>query len=285
MNLDEIKRQTNPFHPYNIMMLCFSLIVIGWCWHSTEMGIGKLLDGWSNMLSYISGNPSIKDSGFFPPDFTGSRMVKYFLSMLETVQMALLALIISVLIAFPLSFLASRNTLAIIIPGNQGMSLLLKKGLYAAVRLFANFSRSINEIIWALLFVSAVGLGPMPGILALGVHTSGVLIKLFSEGIEAIQQEPIDALTATGAGFLKVIRYAVFPQITPFFVSMTLYRLESDVRSATILGFTGAGGIGVYLFDKLRSYENRDVTTILIIIVITVALIDRISALIRTRYT
>jgi phosphonate transport system permease protein len=285
MNLEDIKRQTNPFHPYNIMVLGASLIMVGWCWHSTEMSLGKLLDGWGNMLIYLTGNPAIADSGFFPPDFNLGRVAKYLLSMLETVQMAFLALILSVLIAFPLSFFASKNTLSIIIPGNQGMALFVKNGIYTGVRFFANLSRSINEIIWALLFVSAVGLGPMPGILALGIHTSGVLIKLFSEGIEAVQQEPIDALTATGAGFVKVIRYAVFPQITPFFVSMTLYRLESDVRSATILGFTGAGGIGVYLFDKLRSYENRDVTTILIIIVITVALIDRASAAIRAKYT
>jgi phosphonate transport system permease protein len=285
MNLDEIKRQTNPFQPYNFMLMGASLIVVAWCWHSTEMGIGKLLDGWGNMLTYLSGNPAIADSGFFPPDFATNRLAKYLLSMLETVQMAFLALILSVLIAFPLSFFASKNTLSIIIPGNRGMALFVKNGIYTGVRMFANLSRSINEIIWALLFVSAVGLGPMPGILALGIHTSGVLIKLFSEGIEAIQQEPIDALTATGAGFVKVIRYAVFPQITPFFVSMTLYRLESDVRSATILGFTGAGGIGVYLFDKLKSYENRDVTTILIIIVVTVALIDRASAAIRAKYT
>lgn len=285
MNLEDIKRQTNPFQLYNIVLLAASLAVVAWCWHSTEMGIGKLLDGWGNMLTYLSGNPAIADSGFFPPDFAANRLVKYLLSMLETVQMAFLALILSVLIAFPLSFFASKNTLSIIIPGNRGMALLVKNGIYTGVRLFANFSRSINEIIWALLFVSAVGLGPMPGILALGVHTSGVLIKLFSEGIEAIQQEPIDALSATGAGFVKVIRYAVFPQITPYFVSMTLYRLESDVRSATILGFTGAGGIGVYLFDKLKSYENRDVTTILIIIVITVALIDRASAVVRAKYT
>lgn len=285
MNLEDIKRQTNPFQLYNIMLLGASLAVVAWSWHSTEMGIGKLLDGWGNMLTYLSGNPAIADSGFFPPDFATNRLVKYLLSMLETVQMAFLALILSVLIAFPLSFFASKNTLSIIIPGNRGIALLVKNGIYTGVRLFANLSRSINEIIWALLFVSAVGLGPMPGILALGVHTSGVLIKLFSEGIEAIQQEPIDALTATGAGFVKVIRYAVFPQITPYFVSMTLYRLESDVRSATILGFTGAGGIGVYLFDKLKSYENRDVTTILIIIVVTVALIDRASAAIRAKYT
>lgn len=285
MHIDEIKQQTNPFHPYNLMVISTALLVVVWCWHSTEMGVGKLLEGWGNMLTYLAGNPEIEDSGFFPPRLAQKGMVHYLVSMLETVQMAFLALILSVVIAFPLSFFASKNTLEIIIPGKRRVASITKKLLYTVVRFFANLSRSINEIIWALLFVSAVGLGPMPGILALGIHTSGVLLKLFSEGIEAIQQEPIDALTATGAGFIKVIRYAVFPQITPYFVSMTLYRLESDVRSATILGFTGAGGIGVYLFDKLRSYENRDVTTILIIIVITVAIIDRISAAIRAKYT
>lgn len=285
MHLDEIKRKTNPFHPYNIMVVVVSVIIVGWCWHSTEMSVGAFLDGWGNMVTYIAGNPEIKDSGFFPPNLNGAKVGKYLLSMLETVQMAFLALILSVIIAFPLSFFASRNTLDIIIPKNQGPAKAIKTSIYTSVRFFANLSRSINEIIWALLFVSAVGLGPMPGILALGIHTSGVLIKLFSEGIETIQQEPIDALIATGAGFIKVIAYAVLPQITPFFVSMTLYRLESDVRSATILGFTGAGGIGCYLFDKLRSYENHDVTTILIIIVVTVALIDRFSATIRARYT
>jgi len=285
MNIEEIKRQTNPFHPYNIMILAVAIAVTAWCWNSTEMSVGAILDGWGNMITYIGGNPEIEDSGFFPPNMAGHGPLKYLLSMLETVQMAFLALIISVIIAFPLSFFASKNTLDIIISGRRGMPMLLKRVIYTLVRFFANISRSINEIVWALLFVSAVGLGPMPGIMALGIHTSGVLIKLFSEGIEAVQQEPIDALIATGAGFIKVIRYAVLPQITPFFVSMTLYRLESDVRSATILGFTGAGGIGVYLFDKLRSYENRDATTILIIIVITVAVIDRISASVRARYT
>jgi len=285
MHIDEIKRQTNPFHPYNIMVTVVGLILVAWCWRATDMSVPLLLDGWGNMITYIAGNPEIKDSGFFPPSLHAGSLVKYLLSMLETVQMAFLALILSVLIAFPLAFFASRNTLNIIIPGNRGSALFLKNGIYVSVRFFANISRSINEIIWALLFVSAVGLGPMPGILALGIHTSGVLIKLFSEGIETAQQEPIDALTATGAGFIKVICYAVVPQITPFFVSMTLYRLESDVRSATILGFTGAGGIGSFLFDKLRSYENHDVTTILIIIVITVAIIDRASAAVRTRYT
>ena len=285
MHIDEIKHRTNPFHPRNMVVSGGALIVLAWCWQSTEMSLGGLIDGWGNMVTYIAGNPELQDSGFFPPDLGSRNLHKYLLSMLETVQMALLALVLSVLIAFPLSFLASRNTLAIIIPGRQRAAVLTKNCIYMSVRFLANLTRSINEVIWALLFVSAVGLGPMPGILALAVHTSGVLIKLFSEGIETAQQEPIDALIATGAGCIKVFRYAVIPQITPFVVSMTLYRLESDVRSATILGFTGAGGIGIYLFDKLRSYQNHDVTTILIIIVITVALIDRASAAIRTHFT
>lgn len=285
MQLDDIKRQTNPFAPASILTTLAALALMAWCWRSTEMSLGALLQGWENMVNYVAGNPAIKDSGFFPPTANSGRLVKYLLSMLETVQMAILALMLSIAIAFPLSFFASRNTLAIIIPGERGARRLLKQAIYTGVRFMANLSRSINEIIWALLFVSAVGLGPMPGILALGIHTAGVLIKLFSEGIEGVQQEPIDALTATGAGFVKVIIYAVLPQITPLFVSMTLYRFESDVRSATILGFTGAGGIGVYLFDKLRSYENHDVTAILVIIVVTVAIIDRISAVIRDKYT
>ena len=285
MRLEEIRRKTNPFNFSSISISLTALVIVVWCWHSTDMSVPALMDGWGNMYRYIAGNPDIKDSGLFPPTIAGPTVTKYLISMLETVQMAVLALILSVLIAFPLSLLASRNTLNIIIPGDQGYSRLIKNSLCTLVRFFANLCRSINEIIWALLFVSAVGLGPMPGILALAVHTSGVLIKLFSEGIETVDQGPIDALNATGAGFIKVISYAVVPQITPFFVSMTLYRFESDVRSATILGFTGAGGIGVYLFDKLRSYENHDVTTILIIIVITVAIIDRLSALVRDRYS
>jgi phosphonate transport system permease protein len=205
--------------------------------------------------------------------------------MMETVHMAFIALVISVIIAFPLAFFASRNTLDIIIPAKNFAGVATKKVLYAATRFLANLSRSINELVWALIFVSAVGLGPMAGILALGIHTAGVLIKLFSEGIEAIDSEPVNALTATGASFIKVIRFAVIPQILPFFVSMILYRFESDVRSATILGFTGAGGIGVFLYDKLRGYDNHHVTTILIVIIITVAVVDRISAIIRRRYT
>lgn len=284
-SLDEIRHRTNPFHPFNLVVAAVFVLLVAWSWGATEMSVRALLDGWGNMATYVRGNPDIRDSGFFPPNLAGRSLGRYVISMLETVQMAFLALLLSVAVAFPLSFLASRNTLEIIIPGPRPWARALRQGLYAGIRLFANLARSINELVWALIFVSAVGLGPMPGILALGVHTSGVLIKLFSEGIEGVSREPVDALSATGAGFVKTIRYAVIPQITPYFVSMVLYRFESDVRSATILGFTGAGGIGVYLYDKLKSFENGDVTTILLLVVVTVALIDRVSATIRKRYT
>ena len=283
MELEEVRRRTHPMRPKNIVTAVLAVGVVAICWNQTGMGVLELIKGSKNMLVYIQGNPGIADSGFFPPALSGKMLARYAWSMLETIEMAFLALVLSVIIAFPLSFFASRNTLEIIFPGRSTPWRTLRAVLYTGTRLFANLTRSINEIIWALLFVSAVGLGPMPGILALGLHTSGVLIKLFSEGIEGVSRDPIDALSATGAASIKVIRYAVVPQITPYIVSMTLYRLESDLRSATILGFTGAGGIGMLLFDKLRSYENRDVTTILIFIVVTVALIDRLSAYIRSK--
>ncbi len=283
--LDDVRRRTSPFQAYNLVVLGLFLVVVGWSWRATEMSVSALVHGWGNMVSYVAGNPAIKDSGFFPPALGQAGIVRYLLSMLETVQMAFLALLLAILVAFPLAFLASRNILQILVPGAGPWARLTRGAIYGTVRTFANLARSINELVWALMFVAAVGLGPMPGILALGVHTSGVLVKLFSEGIESIQREPLDALTATGAGIIKSIRYAVLPQTTPFFVSMTLYRFESDVRSATILGFTGAGGIGVFLYDKLRSYENGDVTTILVIVVLTVALLDRASAFIRRRYS
>lgn len=283
MDLEELRRRTHPMRPKNLATVALGLAVVAICWNQTGMGVIELVKGSKNMLVYVQGNPGIADSGFFPPAFTAKSLGVYAMSMLETIEMAFLALVLSVCISFPLSFFASRNTLEIIFPGRSAPWRILRAALYTGTRLFANLTRSINEIIWALLFVSAVGLGPMPGILALGLHTSGVLIKLFSEGIESVSREPIEALSSTGAASIKVIRYAVVPQIAPYVVSMILYRLESDLRSATILGFTGAGGIGMLLFDKLRSYENRDVTTILVFIVVTVAAIDRLSAWIRSK--
>ncbi|MCF8056391.1 MAG: phosphonate ABC transporter, permease protein PhnE [Desulfocapsa sp.] len=279
-----LRKKASPFQWQAIVTLLLLSIIYLVSWFNTEMSVPSLIDGWDHMRSYIVGNPEIKGSSFFPPSFIVSDIRLYAKAMFETIEMAVVALFLSIAVGFPLSLVASRNILKILIPGRGWIARGLRRSIYSSAMLVANVFRSINEIVWALLFVSAVGLGPMAGILALGVHTSGVLCKLLAEGNEAIDPGPVEALTATGASFPKIIVYAVLPQTMPHFVSMVLYRFESDVRSASILGFVGAGGIGFYLFDKVRAFENADVTTIIFIIVVTVWLIDRLSAVIRKKF-
>ena len=284
MNVSELKKESNPFSFYKTLITLIIVLIIVQSWNDTGMNLSFLIDGGKYMHEYIIGNPDIENSGFFPPNLSANVLEVYLLAMLETIQMAVIALLLSVLIAVPLSYMSSRNILDILIPGKTPFHELIKKTMYGIATLIANIFRSINEIIWALIFVSAVGLGPMAGILALAIHTAGVLCKLLSEGNEAIDPGPVEALTTTGAGFIKVLVFAVIPQTMPHFISMVLYRFESDVRSASILGFVGAGGIGFYLFDKMRSFENGDVCTIIIIIVITVWALDKISSVIRKRF-
>lgn len=283
MELSAIKAKSNPFTIFNIAIVASICSIIGWSWFSTEMSIGSLIHGMGNMSEYLIGNPDIEGSSYFDINTNIVDVRTYFFSIVETIQMAVIALLLSVLIAVPLSIFASRNILLIFIPGDSLTKKISRKVLYLFAMTVANIARSINEIVWALIFVSAVGLGPMAGIIALGIHTGGVLAKLLAEGNESIDPGPVQALSATGAGFIKVLRFAVIPQVLPHFVSMLLYRFESDVRSASILGFVGAGGIGFYLFDALRGFENGTVATILIMVVATVWAIDKLSAVIRER--
>ncbi len=284
MSVEDLKRESNPFKLFNLVLLMVFIYIVLQSWNDTEMSFTGLIEGWGNMVSYVSGNPEIEGSSYFPPMLYKDDLIVYFWAMLETVQMAIIALLLSVILAVPLSYITSRNILEILIPGKTWVHKALKKGLYMVGTTIANIFRSVNELVWALIFVSAVGLGPMAGILALGIHTAGVLSKLLSEGNEAIDPGPVEALTNSGGGFIKILAYAVVPQTMPHFVSMVLYRFESDVRSASILGFVGAGGIGFYLFDKLRGFENGHVCTILIFIIITVWALDNLSAMIRKRF-
>lgn len=284
INIEDLKKYSNPFSIAKSIIILILMLIFAKSWIDTEMSFELFADGWGYMVEYIAGNPEIENSGFFPPNFDSVDVKKYLFSMVETIQMAVVALILSIIVAVPLSYMSSRNILNILIPGSSSFHELTKKLIYGFATLLANIFRSINEIIWALIFVSAVGLGPMAGILALAVHTAGVLSKLLSEGNEAIDPGPVEALSTTGAGFIKILIYAVIPQTMPHFISMILYRFESDVRSASILGFVGAGGIGFYLFDKMRGFENGDVCTILLIIVVTVWVLDKLSAIVRKRF-
>lgn len=284
ITLKELKAKSSPFKPFNLLLGVLIIYAIAQSWLDTQMSLVALFEGWGNMLEYLRGNPEIANSGFFPPNTAAANLEKYLLAMLETLQMAIIAVLLSVIFAVPLSFLCSRNILEIIFPQKGALCFAFKRGIYFVATLFANICRSVNEIVWALIFVTAVGLGPMAGILALAVHTTGALAKLLSEGNENIDPNPIKALESMGVGFIKTLIYGIIPQVMPHYISMILYRFESDVRSASILGFVGAGGIGFYLFDSIRSFDNGNVCTILIVIVCTVFCIDKMSALIRKRY-
>jgi phosphonate transport system permease protein len=144
--------------------------------------------------------------------------------------------------------------------------------------------RAINEMVFAMLFIVAVGLGPFAGVLALAVHTTGTLAKLFSEAVEAIDPRPVEGIRATGAHKLVEVVYGVIPQVMPLWLSFTLYRFESNVRSASVVGMVGAGGIGVVLFEVIRGFEYAQTCAVLIILAVSVTLIDLLSAHLRTRF-
>jgi len=145
--------------------------------------------------------------------------------------------------------------------------------------------RGFNEFVLALIFVAIIGLGPFAGVMALAVHTFGVLGKVFADALETVQQGEIDGVTATGASATQVVSFAVLPQIMPYVVSQTLLRFESNVRSASVLGLVGAGGIGFLIDAKLKSYDFQEVATMMIMIIVVVSLIDFACGRIMKRFT
>ncbi len=151
------------------------------------------------------------------------------------------------------------------------------------VRRVLEFSRTVPDIVFALIFVVAFGLGALPGVLALALHTGGTLGKLFAEVIESIDPKPLDGITATGASWLSQVRFAVLPQVMSNFASYTLLRLEINVRSAAVIGFVGAGGIGQELIDAIRKFYYSDVSAILLMLVVCVMVIDFLSEKLRHR--
>ncbi len=203
---------------------------------------------------------------FFPPDF--SRGVLYLEQMLITIKMAVWGTALAFVVAVPLAVLAAANTAP-------------HPVVYHATRRVLDFMRGLNEFVLALFFVVAVGLGPFAGILALFIHTAGILAKLFSEGIEDVEKGQIEAVKATGGSGVQVFTHAVWPQITPHVVSMTLYRFESNVRAATVLGLIGAGGIGAFLVDTIRGFNFTAAGAIILIILASVFIIDFLSAKLR----
>jgi phosphonate transport system permease protein len=203
--------------------------------------------------------------------FVGGEVFK---GALVTVGMALMATLLGMLFAVPLSFLAAHNLMS----GNP-----VTLAIYYITRTLLNILRSIESLIIAIVFVVIVGLGPFAGVLALALHSVAALAKLYSEVIEGIDPGPIEAVRATGADWLQIARYAVIPQIVPPFTAFTIYRWDINVRSATIVGFVGGGGLGFLLIELIRINDMRGVSAVFIAIAIIVIAMDYISAKIRAR--
>ncbi len=179
----------------------------------------------------------------------------------QTVLIAYVGTVLGAAGAFLLCFAAA---------GNLGSSPWLR----FAVRRFLEFCRTVPEIVFALIFVIAFGLGPLPGVLAIAIHTMGALGKLFSEVVENIDLKPVDGVTATGGTWWQIVRFAVVPQVLSNFASYALLRFEINVRGASIMGFVGAGGIGQDLIEAIRKFYYTDVSAILLLIILAVMLID-----------
>ena len=232
--------------------------LLAWSWGPTEMRkIGSLFTDWRNMAEFAS--------GFLRPDF--SDWTAYAAEMVETVQIAIWGTALAVFFGIPFAILSSAN--------------VCPQWVVQPVRRLMDACRAINEIVFALLFVVAVGLGPLAGVLAVAVHNIGIIAKLFSEAVEAIDPRPVEGIRATGATRLQEVIFGIVPQVMPLWSSYTLYRFETNVRSATVLGIVGAGGIGHSLYENIRSFHYSETAAIVIIVVVTVMLIDLISARIR----
>ena len=284
--------------PFHYLMLVFALLVVIWAFDGAKFRLGELLIESPKIGQIIA--------RMLPPDFSRVRDIKSYslptsisLSQLvlplpldaeqakvkrrwwnntfpntivgatiQTIQMALTGTILALIFAFPLSFLAASNTSP-------------HRLIYRLTRFIINFLRTIPELALGLLFVAAVGLGPFAGTLALALHTMTVLTKLLSESNENIDQGVVEAIRATGANYFQILSFAVFPQMLPDLISFTLYRFETNIRAASVLGLIGAGGMGHLLNTAFRTFQYQEAATIVLILIVLVMGVDWCSARLR----
>jgi phosphonate transport system permease protein len=231
---------------------------LAWSFAPAEIGrIVFLFTDAGNMAAYAKGflEPNLHEWDFYVGE------------MVLTLQIALWGTALAVVFAIPFALLSSNNIAPI--------------WIVQPVRRLMDAARAINELVFAVLFVVAVGLGPFAGVMALFVHNLGVVAKLFSETVEAIDARPVEGIRATGATRLQEIVFGVVPQVLPLWISLSLYRFETNVRSATVLGLVGAGGIGQVLFESIRAFQYSETATIMIVVVVTVSITDILSQQLR----
>lgn len=251
-----------------------------WSYHGTAADIAAVLgpEGLAQMAAYVR--------RLFPPDFSPALLREVAIGSAETFAISFLGTLLAVLIALGLVFFASANLAfaGLLFEMERPAIRAARLLLYGGARGLLNLLRTVPEIVWAILFVFMVGLGPFPGVLALGVHTAGVLGKLFAEVLENVDPRPTEALQGTGARRLQVLAYGILPQVLPHFLSYTLYRWEVNIRVAAIMGFVGAGGLGQRIHIAINLFLEHQLLTLVLAIYVLVTTVDALSAFLRRRF-
>ena len=233
----------------------FTIFAVGWL----AIPFDQIGPGLASLAKFVA--------LMFPPS-SGGHLDLLTKAMGETLAIAFLGTLIATVVAFPISFLAAKNTTP-------------HGAIRFAIRRCLDTIRGVDALIWALVFVGVVGLGPFAGILAIAVSDTGALGKLFSEAIESTEERARESVLASGGTSLLAVRFGLLPQVLPIIAGQILYFFESNVRSATIIGIVGAGGIGLQLSEQIRTYDFDQVAFAVIMILITVAIIDWISGKLR----
>jgi phosphonate transport system permease protein len=237
-------------------------MAIGLCLHYVGLFDGeRLADGGPAILRLLS--------EMFPPDFQNAR--SWFKPLIDTLAMSVAGTALAVALSIPFAFLAARNTAP-------------HPAIYQAARGALNALRSIPELILGIIFVAAVGFGALPGVLALGLHSVGMIGKFFAEAIEHADEAPIEAARAAGATPIQVLLHGVIPQVLPQMADISIYRWEYNFRASTVMGMVGAGGIGFELMGSLRIMQYQEVSAILLVILLMVTLVDALSSTLRKRF-
>jgi phosphonate transport system permease protein len=255
-------RLSRPFQtpgPGGIISLLAVAGAVLWSMGGSGFSLQGLVEGLPKMGDYLM--------RMWPPTFDKMDVIVALLA--ETLQMAVVGTLIGALLSLFISFGAASN--------------IAPRWLYTSTRFVLNILRSIPDLIFALMFVSAVGLGPFAGVLAIILGSIGGIAKMYAESMESVAEAPLTALQSTGANRRQAITYGVLPQASPLLVSYTLLLFEGNVRGATVLGLVGAGGIGLELTNAMRLYDYGHMFAIIISIIVLVTIIDRGSALIRKK--
>ncbi len=232
------------------------------------LGLWRILPPWEAFVAGLTKLGFLV--GFMIPPTHGGHLGQMLHGLGETLAMAFLGTLFAAVAAVPLGFLGARNVLPV-------------RPLHFGLRRLFDGLRGIDSLIWAIVFVAAVGMGPFAGILALAVPDAGTLAKLFAEAIENVEKRQVEGIEAAGANGLERARFGILPQVLPVLLSHVLYFFESNTRSASILGVVGAGGIGLQLAERIRLDDWQEVAFIILLILVTVAVIDLVSGWLRRR--